>query len=91
MFSDAGGKRQVAAQSELLALDETHFLMLCRDSGSGFGTDGTTSRYRKIEVLDTTGATNIAGSGFDGTVPVAPGGRLADGIVPATLHAVHRH
>ena len=85
VFSDADGKRQVAAQSELLALDETHFLMLCRDSGSGFGTDHTTSRYRKVEVLDTTGATNIAGSGYDGTVPVAPGGRLADGVVPATL------
>ncbi len=85
VFSGADGKRQVAAQSELLALDETHFLLLCRDSGSGYGTDGTTSRYRKIEVLDTTRASNIAGSGYDGAVPVAPGGKLAEGVVAARL------
>jgi hypothetical protein len=85
VFTAADGKRQIAAQSELLALDETHFLLLCRDSGNGIGTDGTTSRYRKIEVLDTTRATNIAGSGYDGTVPVAPGGKLAEGVVPAAL------
>jgi hypothetical protein len=70
VFANADGKPRVAAQSELLALDETHFFLLCRDSGNGYGTDG---------------ATNIAGSDYDGTVPVAPGGKLADGIVPATL------
>lgn len=85
VFADAQGRRQVAAQSELAALDETHFLLLCRDSGNGYGTDGATSRYRKVEVLDTTGATNIAGSKYDGTVPVAPDGKLAAAVVPATL------
>jgi hypothetical protein len=68
-----------------LALDETHFFLLCRDGGNGYGTDGATSRYRSVELLDTSQATNIAGSNYDGTVPVAPGGKLADGIVPATL------
>jgi hypothetical protein len=33
----------------------------------------------------TLGATNIADSLYDGTVPVAPNGRLANGVVPATL------
>jgi hypothetical protein len=85
VFDTSDGKRRVAAQSELLALDETRFLLLCRDAGNGYGMDGTTSRYRSVELLDTSQATNIAGTAYDGTVPVAPGGRLANGIAPATL------
>jgi len=85
LFETSDGKRRVAAQSELLALDETFFLLLCRDSGNGYGTGGATSRYRSIDLLDTSRATNIAGSRYDGTVPVAPNGKLVDGVVPATL------
>ena len=85
LFETADGERRVAAQSELLALDETFFLLLCRDSGNGYGTGGATSRYRSINLLDTSRATNIAGSRYDGTVPVAPNGKLVDGVVPATL------
>lgn len=85
VFENAQGERRVAAQSELLALDETFFLLLCRDANNGYGTKGATSRYRSIELLDTSRATNIAGSPYDGTVPVAPDGRLVQGIVPATL------
>ena len=85
LFESADGERRVAAQSELLALDETFFLLLCRDSGNGYGTGGATSRYRSIDLLDTSWATNIAGSRYDGTVPVAPNGKLVDGVVPATL------
>ena len=84
-FTSADGKPLLAAQSELLALDENRFLLLCRDGGNGFGTKGATSVYRRIELLDTSKATNIAGSAYDGTVPVAPDGKLAQGIVPATL------
>ena len=85
VFENGDGKRSVAAQSELLALGETRFLLLCRDVGNGYGTDGTTSRYRKIEIIDTAQATNIAGMVYDTTVPIAANGKLADGIVPATL------
>jgi hypothetical protein len=85
LFESADGERRVAAQSELLALDETFFLLLCRDSGNGYGTGGATSRYRSINLLDTSRATNIAGSRYDGTMPVAPNGKLVDGVVPATL------
>jgi hypothetical protein len=85
LFETADGERRVAAQSELLALDETFFLLLCRDSGNGYGTGGASSRYRGINLRDTSRATNIAGSRYDGTVPVAPNGKLADGVVPATL------
>ena len=85
VFDTADGKRRVAAQSELLALGETRFLLLCRDAGNGYGTDGATSRYRTVEIIDTARATNIAGMVYDTTVPIAANGRLADGIVPATL------
>jgi hypothetical protein len=85
LFESADGERRVAAQSELLALDETFFLLLCRDSGNGYGTSGATSRYRSIDLLDTSRATNIAGSRYDGTMPVAPNGELVAGVVPATL------
>jgi hypothetical protein len=86
VFTSAEGKPRVAAQSELLALDENRFLLLCRDGGNGYGTKGATSSlYRRIELLDTSQASNIAGSAYDGTVAVAPDGKLAQGIVPATL------
>lgn len=86
-YKTSDGKPRVAAQSELLALDETHFLLLARDSTNGYGFKTPTSLYRKIGVLDTSNATNIAGSQYDGTVPVAPKGKIADGVVPATLTA----
>jgi hypothetical protein len=85
VYDNAAGSRQIAALSELYALDETHFLLLCRDGGAGYGTDRATSRYRKIEILDTSKATNIAGLPYDGLVPIAPAGKLADGVVPAEL------
>jgi hypothetical protein len=85
VFKNAEGKTRVAAQSELLALDQTHFLLLSRDSGNGYGYKPATSLYRKIDILDTSHATDIAGSKYDGLVPVAPKGKIEDGIVPATL------
>ncbi|HUI94782.1 MAG TPA: esterase-like activity of phytase family protein [Xanthobacteraceae bacterium] len=84
-FETADGKHRIAAQSELLALDADRFLLLCRDAGNGYGLEGATSRYRRIELLDTSGATDIAGSKYDGLAPVAPKGRLAEGVVPAAL------
>jgi len=39
IYDDAKGQPRVAAQSELYALDETHFLLLCRVGGAGYGTD----------------------------------------------------
>jgi hypothetical protein len=85
VYETTEGRRRIAAQSELYALDETHFLLLCRDGGAGYGTDAATSLYRRIEILDTSNATNIAGSSYDGLVPIAPMGKLADNVIPATL------
>jgi hypothetical protein len=85
IFTDAKGKRRIAAQSELLALGDTRFLLICRDTGNGYGLEGATSRYRRIELVDIAHATDIAGTKYDGLVPVAPNGDLASGIVPAVL------
>ena len=47
IFDNVDGKKRIAAQSELLALDDSRFLLLCRD-GSGYGTKTAESLYRKI-------------------------------------------
>lgn len=74
----------VPAQSEMLAINNTQFLVLARD-GNGRGVANPTSLYRSILVYDISSATNIAGTAYDTpTTPVAPGGVLASGIVPAT-------
>ena len=84
VFDNEKGEKRIAAQSELLALSETRFLLLCRD-GNGLGTKNAESLYRKVEVLDVTGATNLAGGQYDGVTPVAPGGKLEADVVPAKL------
>ncbi|MCJ2045062.1 esterase-like activity of phytase family protein [Methylobacterium sp. J-078] len=73
---------RTAAQSEMLALNDTQFLVLSRDS-NGLGT-GTTLPivYKSVLLVDTARATNIAGSTYDGVTPVAPGGTLRAGITP---------
>ncbi len=81
----AGERTLVAAQSELTALSDTLFLLLSRDSGNGYGMKGATSLYRRIDLLDISKATNIAGTAFDGAKPVAPAGILDASIQPATL------
>jgi len=84
-FKDAKGKNAVAAQSELVALSDILFLLLCRDSNNGYGLEGDTSLYRRVELLDLSKATNIAGTAYDGGTPVAPKGKLDPAVQPATL------
>jgi hypothetical protein len=84
-YTGADGKEHVAAQSELLALDANRYLLLCRDGDNGFALKSAASRFRRIMLVDVTGATNIVGSAYDGLAPVAPQGVLAAGIVPARL------
>ena len=82
-FKDAKGKDLVAAQSELHALDDHRFLVIARDSGHGFGLKDSTSVYRSVDLIDTGGATNIAGTDFDAAKPVAPDGQLDASVTPA--------
>ena len=86
VFETADGKPRIAAQSELLALDETRFLLLCRDSGNGYGTERRDLALSQASSCSTPRRrpTSRARS-TTAPVPVAPNGKLADGIVPATL------
>ncbi|MEI9888612.1 MAG: esterase-like activity of phytase family protein [Rhizomicrobium sp.] len=77
-----------AAQSEILALNGSQFLMLTRD-GNGLGKeDGNPLVFKSIYLVDTAGATNIAGSNYDTTNTTintgfgANGGVLNPAITP---------
>jgi hypothetical protein len=85
VFTDEKGKKIVAAQSEIVALSPTGFLMLARDSGNGYGQKGEKSLYRDIDVVDVSAATDIAGTAFDADKPVAPKGVVDSSVKPATL------
>ncbi|MDO3433024.1 esterase-like activity of phytase family protein [Rhizobium sp. CBN3] len=85
VFKDAKGKTTIAAESEIVALSDKTFLMLARDSGNGQGVKGDTSLYRKINIVDLSAATDIAGSDFDAGKAVAPKGVLDPSLTPATL------
>ncbi|MCZ8546079.1 esterase-like activity of phytase family protein [Mesorhizobium qingshengii] len=86
VFKDAKGKTKVAAQSEIVALSDQTFLMLMRDSGNGQGLKGDTSLYREINIVDLSGATDIAGGPFDAAdKPVAPKGVVDPSVTPAKL------
>lgn len=80
---DGAAANRTAAQSELLALNGTQFLVLARD-GIGLGTGGTNNPvYKSVLLVDTAGATNIAGTTFEtSTTPVAPGGTLVSSVIP---------
>ena len=84
LFDD--GKRQaVAAQSEMLAISDHQLLLLCRDSGAGFTGKRDASAYRMINLIDISGASDIAGR-YDGAgEAIAPGGMLRPDIRPARL------
>jgi hypothetical protein len=74
-----------AAQSEFLALNDHQFLVLARDSGAGYTTSNPASVYRSIDLIDISGATNIAGTYDQPSRPVAPLGVL-DGSVKAAVY-----
>ena len=79
------GKTLVAAQSEMLALDDHRLLLLCRDSGGGFTGKRDASSYRKVELLDISQASDIKGR-YDGEGDsIAPAGELRPDITPAPL------
>jgi len=62
---DGGAPNRTAAQSEIRALDGHSFLMLARD-GAGHGAAGRKPIvYKSILLVDVTGATNLAGTGYE--------------------------
>jgi uncharacterized protein YhjY with autotransporter beta-barrel domain len=76
-----GSADRTAAQSEILALNQSQFLMLTRD---GNGLDNGDSRpivFKSIYLVDVTGATNLAGTEYEtGATSVAPNGALLPSI-----------
>lgn len=89
-YNDAGNggaPNRTAAQSEILALDDHRLLMLSRDA-AGLGAAGDAPVvYKSILLVDVTGASNLAGTGYEAGVtsllrdPVDTA--LRPGIVPA--------
>lgn len=85
-FANADAKTRVAAQSEILALSPTQFLVLARDSNAGRAAESTESLYRHVDVFDISGAaTDVFGldDSVEGSVAGADDGVLDDGIAPA--------
>jgi hypothetical protein len=81
-----GDRKLVAAQSEMLALDDHRLLLLCRDSGAGFTGKKDASAYRRVELVDLSAASDIAGGKYDKVGgSVAPMGVLDSAIIPARL------
>jgi hypothetical protein len=82
----AAASNRTAAQSEILALNGTQFLVLSRD-GNGLGNDPTVAVgndgrppvFKSVLLIDTAGATNINGTGNASAASVA--------VIPATTPA----
>lgn len=81
-FLNAQNQTLVAAQSEIVALSPTRFLILPRD-GNGRGANSNPSLYRDVDIVDFAGATNVLGTADE--AQIAPGGVLKPAITPATL------
>jgi hypothetical protein len=82
-----GAADRTAAQSEMLALNDTQFLVLARDGlGRGVAANASTSTtpmYKSILLVDTSGATNLAGTSYEtGNTPIATNGTLVPTIAP---------
>lgn len=93
-FVNAAGQTRVAAQSEIHYISDTQFLVLPRDSSVGRGYSETLSRYRHVDVVDISSATNIKGPKFD---DIQDGNITAGGIAspcksfPASMHIYDSH
>jgi len=79
---DGGAADRTAAQSEILALNDTQFLVLSRDA-NGLGQANLPTVFKSVMLVDTAGATNIAGTPFETSyTPISPNGVLNSSITP---------
>jgi hypothetical protein len=80
-------KGKTEASSEIHYLSNTTFLVLARD-GDGHGGDDNNSKYKQVDLIDISKATNIAGTKYDQPAnPVAPGGDLKSSVTAATYQS----
>jgi hypothetical protein len=89
VYDDAGRQgtpNRTAAQSEVRALDDHRFLMLARDSAGWGASDDKPVVFKRVLLVDTTHASNLAGTPYEtGTASVlTPDGHLKEGLRPAT-------
>lgn len=92
-LTGTGNASATAAQSEILALNNAQFLVLSRD-GNGRGTNGNANAiaYKSILLVDTAGATNIAGTPYaTGTTPISTSAaaNLSGALNPAITPVQH--
>ncbi len=79
---DGGAADRTAAQSEILALNDTQFLVLARDA-NGLGLANLPTVFKSVVLVDISNATNIAGTNFETTnTPISPAGVLNSSITP---------
>lgn len=85
---NGSGLDTTAAQSEIVALSNTQFLMLPRD-GNGLG-KGTTDPIvaKTVDLVDFSAATNILGLYDTEGAQISPAAALVGGIAPATSTVV---
>jgi hypothetical protein len=79
------GPQTIAAQSEMLALNDHQMLLLCRDSNAGFTGKRDASAYRVVNLVETKGASDIVGKFDASSQAIAPMGNLRPDITPAML------
>ncbi|MFM9957887.1 MAG: esterase-like activity of phytase family protein [Phycisphaerales bacterium] len=81
---NASGLDRTAAQSEIVAISNTQFMVLARDgNGRGPGT-GNAPAYKSVILADITGATNLVGTVYNGPTPIASGGNIVPSITPVS-------
>jgi hypothetical protein len=87
-YNDGKRGELIAAQSEMLALNDHQLLLLCRDSGGGYAGKRDASSFRKVMLVDLNGASDVAGK-YDGAGDaVAPMGVPRPEIVAAKPRAL---
>jgi hypothetical protein len=90
---NGSGLDRTAAQSEIVAISDSAFLMLPRD-GNGLGTGLNTGNppaptvLKSVRLVDFASATNILGSFDAAGNAISPGGVLNPAIVPAASEEV---
>jgi hypothetical protein len=85
-----GAVNRTAASSEIVAISDTQFMILSRDSVGRGSSPGVPPVFRSVLLADLSNATNLVGTNFALTQPVSPAGNLVAGITPvATTEAVN--
>ena len=77
LHSDSNDHGRSTGISELLALNDTQFLILDRDSGGRGAANNNAPSYKEVVAVDTAGATDLAGTAFD-----QQGASSGDAVLP---------